>query len=192
MQQPLLIVSGPDGIYGTLPRAPENGAERVALTLESGAVVEVPRNQLDQRPDGSWFLNMSRRDILAKAPSSPKQTVVIPVVQEEPIISKREIATGAVRVEVHPSTRSEGLDVPLMEEEAEVQRVPVNRIVERAEAARIEGDVTIIPVYEEVAVVERRLMLKEEIHIRRRRTTRREHLSVPLRTEEVRVTRSDA
>ena len=191
MQQPLLIVSGPDGIYGTLPCAPQAGAQRVALTLESGEAVEVPRERFEQRADGSWFLNMSRRDILSRAPSSPKQTVVIPVVQEEPIVEKREIVTGAVRVEVHPSTRSEGLDVPLMEEEAEVKHVPVNRIVQQAEAARTEGDVTIIPVYEEVAVVERRLMLKEEIHIRRNRTTRREHLSVPLRTEEVRVTRSE-
>jgi stress response protein YsnF len=70
--------------------------------------------------------------------------------------------------------------------------VPVNQIVEQAQPPRTEGDVTIIPVYEEVAVVERRLMLKEEIHIHRHRTTRKENLSIPLRTEEVEISRSDA
>lgn len=33
---------------------------------------------------------------------------------------------------------------------------------------RTEGDVTIVPVLEEVLVVEKRLVLKEELHIRRR------------------------
>jgi stress response protein YsnF len=44
----------------------------------------------------------------------------------------------------------------------------MGRIVETAPEIRTEGDVTILPVVEEVLVVEKRLVLKEELHIRRR------------------------
>jgi stress response protein YsnF len=43
---------------------------------------------------------------------------------------------------------------------------------------RTEGDVVIVPVLEEVLVVEKRLVLKEELHIRRDAT--RENVEVPV------------
>jgi stress response protein YsnF len=44
----------------------------------------------------------------------------------------------------------------------------MGRMVETAPEIRTESDVTILPVVEEVLVVEKRLVLKEELHIRRR------------------------
>jgi stress response protein YsnF len=49
-----------------------------------------------------------------------------------------------------------------------------------------------MPVYEEVLVVEKRLMLKEEIHFVRKSVERHERQSISLRKEEVRVLRSNA
>ena len=54
------------------------------------------------------------------------------------------------------------------EETVEVTRVPIDKVVETAPEIRTDGDVTIVPVLEEVLVVEKRLVLKEELHIRRR------------------------
>jgi stress response protein YsnF len=81
--------------------------------------------------------------------------------------------------------------VPLSRERVEVERVAVNRIVEQAPAVRTEGDVTIIPVLEEVLVVEKRLMLREEVRLVRRREETREQQTVTLRKEEVEVTRDE-
>ena len=49
-----------------------------------------------------------------------------------------------------------------------------------------------MPVVEEVVVVERRLLLAEEIHVRRVRTTRQHVETVQLRRQEALVTRTKA
>jgi stress response protein YsnF len=73
----------------------------------------------------------------------------------------------------------------------EVTRVPIDRMVETAPEIRTEGDVTILPVVEEVLVVEKRLVLKEEVHIRRRVTTETAEVPVTLRKQRVEVERID-
>ena len=70
-------------------------------------------------------------------------------------------------------------------ESVEVTRVPVNREIDTAPSIRTEGDVTIIPVVEEVIVVEKRLVLKEEIHLRR--TVTREDVAVPVKLRKQRA-----
>jgi stress response protein YsnF len=51
--------------------------------------------------------------------------------------------------------------------------------------------VTILSVVEEVVVVERRLVLKEEVHLRRVQTTERHVETVTLREQDITVTRTD-
>jgi uncharacterized protein (TIGR02271 family) len=115
--------------------------------------------------------------------------MVLPVVRETLRVGKRKRET-AVQVEISPRLRKEKIDMPLMHEEAAIERVPVNRVVEKVEPVRQEGHTTVVPVYEEVVVVERRLVLKEEIRITRRKQTRHERREVELRSEDVRVSRS--
>jgi stress response protein YsnF len=114
----------------------------------------------------------------------------VPVVQEQARVSTERVETGRVRVHVVPQVHQETIDVDLTDERVEVERVPVGRIVERAEASRQEGDVTIVPVYEEVLICEKRLRLKEELHIRRISTVHHERREVDLRREDVEVVRS--
>jgi stress response protein YsnF len=57
---------------------------------------------------------------------------------------------------------------------------------------REEGDTTVMPVVEEVVVVERRLVLKEEIRIRRVRTTEHHRENVVVRTQDAVITRVEA
>jgi stress response protein YsnF len=69
-----------------------------------------------------------------------------------------------------PNTEERLLRETLRTERAEVERVPVGRELaegEQAPVARREEDGTIVvPVLEEVLVVERRLVLREEIRLR--------------------------
>ena len=99
------------------------------------------------------------------------ETVTIPLVEEEISVSKRKSRTGRVRVETRTEQVDELVGADLASTEVEVERVPIGREVDRAPEIRTEGDVTIVPVLEEVLVVEKRLVLKEELHIRRRVTT---------------------
>lgn len=111
--------------------------------------------------------------------SSPRREVeesgfVMPLVAEEARVGKREVVTGRVRV----STRTDHVDELVRQElaqtDVEVSRVPVGALLEPGEAPpgiREEGNVTIVPVIEEVLFVEKRLMLREEIHITRRTAT---------------------
>jgi len=62
-------------------------------------------------------------------------------------------------------------------------------MIDEAPEIRHEGDTTIIPVLEEVLVVEKRLILREELHIIRRREEHRDPQKVTLRKENVEVER---
>jgi len=91
----------------------------------------------------------------------------IALVEERVHVGKRVVDQGGVRLSTRTETRTENLHVTLEDVAVEVDRVPVGRFVEAAEEARVEGDVTILPVYEERLVVEKRLFLVEEVHVRR-------------------------
>ena len=84
------------------------------------------------------------------------------------------------------------VDEPLLREEVNIERVPVNRVVEGPVQVRREGNTLIVPLLEEVLVVEKRLMLKEELHITKRRFETREPRAVTLRTAEANIERVDA
>ena len=114
-------------------------------------------------------------------------TEVIPVLREEVRVSKREVETGRVVVHKTVSERDENVEMLLRQTDVSVERVPVGRTVTEAPASRQEGDVLIIPVMEEVLVVEKRLVLKEELHIRKTTSERTAHEVVRLRTENVQI-----
>jgi stress response protein YsnF len=118
--------------------------------------------------------------------------VVIPVLAEELSVGKITEKTGrALRVRV--TAREETQRIPVIDhvEELSVERVPVNRLVDARAAAREEGDVLIVPVYEAVAVVEQRLMLREDLRITRRQRTVTREEEVVLRREVAIVERRD-
>jgi stress response protein YsnF len=70
--------------------------------------------------------------------------------------------------------------------------VPIDKVVDKVPTIRQENDTTIIPVLEEVLVVEKRLVLKEELHIRRRLAQVDVEVPVSLRKQRVVIDRLDA
>jgi uncharacterized protein (TIGR02271 family) len=113
---------------------------------------------------------------MATDPSQPETS--IPLVEEEAHVGKRTRTTGRVRIRTEVDEVEQLVAAELMQERVEVERVPVDRIVDAAPPVRTEGDVTIVPVLEEVLIVEKRLVLKEELHVRRQQTT--ENVEVPV------------
>lgn len=109
------------------------------------------------------------------------ETVLVPLVEETARIEKRVVETGRIRVSTRTETVEQVLRETLRGQTVGVTRVPINHTLAEWEVApqvREEGGVTIIPVIEEVLVVERRLVLKEEVHIIR--TPSNEDVEVPV------------
>jgi stress response protein YsnF len=97
---------------------------------------------------------------------------------------------GGVRVEIRTETLEEVAGVTVHEDIVGIKRVPVELPVEKPPPVRTEGDVLIVPVLEEVVVVERRLLLNEELHIRRERTSKEVDLPVTRRSQRVFIERT--
>lgn len=117
------------------------------------------------------------------------QSIVVPLVQEEVQLGARAVETGRVRIVKRVREEEQLVQRPLLREAVDVQRVPIEQFVEQVPEVREEGNVLIVPVVEEVLVIEKRLMLKEELRISRQRTSEPYSTQVTVRTEEADIER---
>ncbi len=117
---------------------------------------------------------------------------VIPVASEDLILEKRREVKNCVQVAVVTHRCTELLDEALASESVQVERVPINKIISEIPKVREEEDTVIVPVVEEVLVVEHRLLLKEEVRVRRVRELKRYQEYVDIRKQEgiVRLTKT--
>jgi uncharacterized protein (TIGR02271 family) len=118
-----------------------------------------------------------------------KEEVIIPVVEETARVKKRAVSRGRVRVEKIVTEREEVIDTSTLEDEIEIERVARDVVLKKPARPRREGDTLIVPVMEEITVVEKRLILREELYIRRKKVRVPRSERVRLRREEVRVDR---
>ena len=114
--------------------------------------------------------------------------LVLTLSAEDLTVGKRAV-TERVVVRRETRVRDEAVDELLLNESVVVERVPIGRYVDVMPAVREEGDCTILPVVEEVAVVTRRLLLREEVRLRRVKTSRHHVETVKLREQFAVVTR---
>ena len=121
--------------------------------------------------------------------SDDRSETRIPIVEEHARIEKRVVATGLVRIKANVSEGVELLSDELSAQTVTVERVRVDREVEAPPGIRSEGDVLIIPVVEQRLVVEKRWVLTEEVHVRRRERTEVVEVPVTLRATRVSVER---
>jgi uncharacterized protein (TIGR02271 family) len=117
------------------------------------------------------------------------EQTVIPLQAEEVSVSKKRVVTGQVRVATVTRQHEQLVEELLERNHVEVERTAVNREVDEAPTVREDGDTLIIPIVEEVVVVQRRLVLKEEIRISRKRETQPYQERVVVRRQEAVITR---
>lgn len=209
-EENVALVIDRDGLRGAIDlssSALRSGATEIPVHLADGTDVLVPATVLQRQHDGSFFLPASFVEYSreraatmtagAAATGTTNQTgtatesTVIPVIVEELRVDKRVVETGRVRIKKFVREHEETVDEPLMAEEVRVERVAVNRIIDAPVDIRHEDGRMIIPLMEEVMVVEKRLMLKEELHVTRQQVERRNPQVVTLRSEEVEVERAE-
>ena len=145
------------------------------------------------RPDAATSphaaASASATDAASAVTSTAADGQVVPLLAEQLDVRMRRVETGRVRVTKRVETHEEQVDLPTVRDTVTVERVPIEQFVHAVPAVRHEGDVTIIPVIEEVLVVEKRLMLLEEVRLTVRRTVTHDSQTVTLRKETAHVER---
>ena len=204
--------AGSESLSSVAPADPER---RLLVHFQNGQQVLIPSEMLVRHEDGSYHLPVSIEDLMAMQESGGSedgfrynadaemakngmardatdintQERVLPVIHEEVKVQRRLRETGVVEIHKTVHERTETVDQPLQSEEVQIERVPINRIVETPVSVRQEGDTLIIPLLEEVLVVEKRLMLREEVHVKKLRKEVHDPQEVLLREERVEVSR---
>jgi uncharacterized protein (TIGR02271 family) len=113
----------------------------------------------------------------------------IPVVEERARVDKHVVERAVVRISTSIKQSEHVIAESLRHEEVEIQRVPVNKEVDAMPSVRQEGDVVVIPVVEERAVLVKRLVLVEELHVHRHVVERIVQTPVSLRSTDISVER---
>ena len=126
---------------------------------------------------------------LSAEPQTAEEVAAIPLVEERLSVAKRQVESGRVRVHVTVEERDEVVTEQLLRDELQIERVPRNVRLTEIPHVRLEGNMTIVPVVEEVLVVEKALMLVEEIHICRRSVPEEAQIPVSIRSERARIER---
>lgn len=130
--------------------------------------------------------NKNRKPVNRKTDNS--QTKSIPIIEEQLSVEKQEVTKGKLRLKKEVEETKEDVTYSLLEENVEVKRVPFNQFVDEVPpAVRTEGEYTIVSVVKEVLV--KRMLLVEEVHIRKDIQHREERMQIPLRKEKIKITR---
>lgn len=159
------------------------------VQMDDGRQVLVPAELLVEQPDGNYTLpvDLSQLDIASGVGQT--NAIVIPVLAEELEVRKRRVERGGVRIEKHVDERQVVVDEPGFAEEVQIERVAINQAVDEPPVVRYEGETMVVPLLEEVVVVEKRLVLREELRITRHRRPVREPQHVTLKREQATIDR---
>lgn len=117
----------------------------------------------------------------------------IPIIEEVAEVNIQEAITGRVRVRTVTEGEDVSVERDLYRSDVEVERVLINRWIEDGAdipETRTEGNVTIVPLIEEVLVVEKRMRLTEEVRITFKETTDITHIPVQLRRQRAVIERA--
>lgn len=126
-------------------------------------------------------------EITASTLDAAGDRIVIPTHEEVLVPSTREVEIGTVRVHKRVETFPYETLVDVMHDDVSVERVPMGHPITAVPAPRHEGNTLVIPVVEEEVIIEKRLVLREEIRVTRRQVTEQVPVRDTLRREVVEI-----
>jgi uncharacterized protein (TIGR02271 family) len=181
-----------DGYVGKVGRLETDGSGNLSamqVETERGQLV-VPEGAIrDVRADGTVVLDCARADLRpVAAVSEASQSTARPAetlsLREERLVAHKtmeQVGEVVVRTEVEEVPGR--LEVEALREEVEVEHVPVGQVVSERRDPWEEDGVLIVPVYEEQLVVTKRLVLREQLRVRRVRAAEWQLFEQTLRRE---------
>jgi stress response protein YsnF len=206
-----MIVIDENGLQGVVVEGDDGSPStdnRLLVHFENGQEVFVPSRMLIHNEDGRYYLPINIEALLAEQGMDERyhlldnatgkltqevtneQAIVLPVIEEKVRVETHPQLSGTVEIRKTVHERTEVVDLPLHSQEVEVNRVAINRFVDAPVPLRYDGDTMIISLLEEVLVVEKRLLLREEVHVKTVRKELHNPQEVLLREEHVDVVRT--
>lgn len=140
--------------------------------------IRIPQDQINEATPERVSLAISRDQLLGG-----EQTIRVPLHEEVLAVTTHVAERGRVRIHKTVETVPHEETVSVGRDEVSVERVSVGRIVDRAPAPRWEGETLIVPLVDEVLVVEKRLRVREELRITRTRVAEQRTVREDLRRE---------
>jgi uncharacterized protein (TIGR02271 family) len=180
-----------DGRLGTVGRLETDGAGNLStmhVATGRGELV-VPESAIrDVRPDGTVLLSCRLAEVGQPVADAARATAARPAetlsLREEQLVAHKTLEqVGEVVVRTEIEQVPGRLEVEAMREEVQVEHVPVGQVVSERRQPWEEDDVLVVPVYEEQLVVTKRLVLREQLRVRRVRTSERQLFEDTLRRE---------
>ncbi len=141
---------------------------------------------LDAAATGSTFAGNRGGDYTTNAAVNTTGEQVIPVVEEDLVVGKREVTRGGVRVYSHVTERPVSENITLRDERIVVDRRPVNREATEADFNTNPGVVELTATGEE-AVIGKRSRVVEEVLVGKEASERSEQINDTVRRTDVEV-----
>ncbi len=118
------------------------------------------------------------------------QSWQIPLAEEHLQIEKKQIQLGEVLIHKTVEEVEQTIPATLTHDEVVIEHVPINQITLQPVGPRQEGDWLIIPVTKEVLVVQKQIIVVEEIRIYKQAVTEQQLFRETVRQERVEIENS--
>jgi len=180
-------------------KAQDDLAHRVAQILGDDGAVNIDERAEQYRQEGfrpatstpmaaTNTMNTSTQQTAPASQNLNRQgETVVPVVEEKLNVDKREVPKGGVRVYTHVTQQPVQEQVTLREEHVNVDRRPVDRPVNQADAAAFKEQSFEIPERSEEAVVNKQARVVEEVVVNKQATERNQTVQDTVRRTDVDV-----
>lgn len=194
-------VEATDGRLGTVDEVlvrPETG-ELVTLIVRRGwsdRTMHVDASQVADIQGGTVHLRTTREEAERLAGATPDgdagsgavlradgEQLRVPILEERLSAETRPVSLGELRIHKRVEETAESVAQAVTRDQLDVEHVSINRPLEAPATQRIDGDWLVLPVMEEVLVVRKQLMLKEEVRIRVRQVTEDQEVRETVRHE---------
>lgn len=166
--------------------ADDASAERAVDIMNRHGAVDIERRAAQWRQAG-WSRFDEKAAPLTARERTREREAVLPVVEEEVKVGKREVSRGGVRVYSHIVETPVEEKVTLREERAKVERRPVDRPVTAAEGEAFKEQTIEIRETAEEPVVSKTARVKEEVVVGKEAAERTETVRETVRRTEVEV-----
>lgn len=123
----------------------------------------------------------------ARQPAPPTGAVLkLPVHEEELVVRKRPIVLGKIHVHKGVESEERRVSLPVYHEETVIDRVPPEQF--DPAAARENPNEVYVPIIEERLVVQKQMVVKEYLRIRKELVSEQQEVSETVRHETVKIT----
>lgn len=171
----------------------------LVVLMAAGQEVRLPRNLLQRESEQVYrlpfaFSALSEVTANGAIRTAPAEPLVVPLLEESLQVTTRLVDSGrGLRMHKTVLETPHSVEQTLLQEAFSIEHVPLDRVVSQdaLPSTHYEGDTLVIPVLEEVLVIQKELRIKQEIRITRVQHAVPTTQTVILRSEQVDIERFD-